>query len=96
MGAQWVHGIEGNVVYELAAPHGVLDKGDGEPMHQMHEKVMDSEGNVVNENDIKDVNQFTDKVEEELVEHAKENKNSPLGDYYENKYEFTFLLILYK
>ncbi|XP_043470345.1 peroxisomal N(1)-acetyl-spermine/spermidine oxidase-like [Leptopilina heterotoma] len=84
LGAQWVHGVEGNVVYELAAPHGVLDKGDGEAVN-MHEKMMNSEGNVVNENDVKDVNEFTVKVEDELVEHAKTNKNSPLGDYYENK-----------
>lgn len=112
MGAQWIHGVEGNVAYELAAPHGVVGKreekmqekinthekvmeqksshgtiNDGQEwIVNMHKKVMDSVGNIVDQNDINEVNQFTEKMQEKLLEYAENNKNSPLGDYMQNEY----------
>ncbi|XP_051157870.1 uncharacterized protein LOC127279516 [Leptopilina boulardi] len=111
LGAQWIHGVEGNVAYELAAPHGVVDKreekmqekinthekvmeqesshgtiNDGQEwIVNMHKKVMDSVGNIVDQNDINEVNQFTEKMQETLLEYAENNKNSPLGDYMQNE-----------
>ncbi|XP_043470346.1 lysine-specific histone demethylase 1A-like [Leptopilina heterotoma] len=85
LGAQWVHGVEGNVAFELASPHGVLDKGGEDRVVNMHEKIMDSEGNVVQQNVITDVNEFVAKMELSLGEHAAENITSPLGDYFKNE-----------
>ncbi|XP_051157742.1 spermine oxidase-like [Leptopilina boulardi] len=81
LGAQWIHGVEGNVAYELASPHGVVDKGD-EGVDKMHEKVIDSAGNAVNQKDVDDVNEFSEKMEEKMVAYAENNKNSPLGEFF--------------
>ncbi|XP_051157743.1 spermine oxidase-like [Leptopilina boulardi] len=84
LGAQWIHGVEGNVAYELASPHGVVDKGD-EGVDKMHERVIDSAGNAVNQKDVDDVNEFSQKAENDLVEYAEKNKNKPLGEYFQNE-----------
>lgn len=96
LGAQWVHGVEGNVAYELAAPHGVLDKGGEDRVINMHEKIMDSDGNVVQQNVVTDVNEFVAKMEKSLGEHAEKNTTSPLGDYFKNELiQLIFSLYIY-
>ncbi|XP_043475848.1 peroxisomal N(1)-acetyl-spermine/spermidine oxidase-like [Leptopilina heterotoma] len=84
LGAQWVYGAEGNVVYKLASPYGVIDKGDDRVIN-IFDNVIDSDGNVIKQDTVSAFNKFFAKVEEDLVAYAEKNKNSPLGDYFKNE-----------
>lgn len=89
MGAQWIHGVEGNIVYKLASPYGVIDKVEDRVIN-FYEKVIDSAGDVIKENTVAAFNKFFAKVEENLIAYAEKNKNSPIGDYFKNEYIYLF------
>lgn len=57
LGGQWVHGTEGNVVYQLAHPLGVLDVSD-KPNFGLEQEYLDSLGNHLDEAVTKNVSDF--------------------------------------
>lgn len=57
LGAQWVHGQQGNVAYELANPLGVLNASN-EPDFGFRMEYMNSDGSCLNEDLSKNLSAF--------------------------------------
>ncbi|XP_051157744.1 spermine oxidase-like [Leptopilina boulardi] len=83
-GCQWVNGEEGNIVYELAWPLGVLEKGRGWSS-EYNEEIFDSSGNIVDKSEKNDLIQFDKEVERKLDEYIRNNENASIGVHYENE-----------
>ncbi|XP_015127812.1 spermine oxidase [Diachasma alloeum] len=92
LGGQWVHGVEGNVAYELASPLGLLSKsrrpgGPEEP--PLTSKLRESTGNTLSE-----------EITAALLEHVEsissnytgieELKTGSYGEYFETKFKDWF------
>lgn len=45
LGAQWVQGAEGNVLFDLVDEHGLLETTNGDLVHRLVTKYVDSSGN---------------------------------------------------
>lgn len=89
LGASWVSGEEGNCVFEIVWPLGLLGRrNDLNP----RDKLFDSSGNELAESVIDNLNQFDDENEEEFMEYITENENASTGIYYKNKY-YTYSIV---
>ncbi|XP_063985811.1 uncharacterized protein LOC135166941 [Diachasmimorpha longicaudata] len=92
LGAQWVHGVEGNVAYELAWPLGLLSKsrGPGEPEEfRVTFQLRESSGNLLSE----DINNAVTSYGEEVFSNITgiENlKTGSYGEYFETRFNNWF------
>lgn len=68
LGGEWVHGEKGNIVFDLANPHGLLEKSDQTYFSRLVHEFVDSRGNSLSENVAEKMKNFTAKY---LADDAK-------------------------
>ncbi|XP_043478885.1 spermine oxidase-like isoform X2 [Leptopilina heterotoma] len=86
MGGQWVHGEKGNIVFESAWPHGLLERGnflDGQF------ELFDSSGKKMNQSVADDLKKFFFQTVDNLDQYAQ-RRNGPIGQHFLNEFEKYF------
>ncbi|XP_033231693.1 spermine oxidase-like [Belonocnema kinseyi] len=83
LGGQWVHGEVGNVVFELAWPLGLLERGD---IKLRNLELYDFSGNIVDQTVANDVNKFFLRTEKSVLDYS-EKANGSTGEYFYNEYK---------
>ncbi|KAJ8681712.1 hypothetical protein QAD02_017504 [Eretmocerus hayati] len=93
LGAQWVHGEEGNVVFELAQPFGLLDKNEHLEQSFVQEYV-DSDGKFLDEEVVKKFSRFHETFLENVESSDEEeddcNLCESIGNYAEKLFYEVF------
>ncbi|XP_015127867.1 spermine oxidase [Diachasma alloeum] len=88
LGAQWVHGTEGNVVYELASPLGLLStsRGPGEPEEPPFQvKLCGSSGNTLPAEVTQGVFDYIDTIMHNYTG-LEDLKTGSVGEYVETRF----------
>jgi len=81
LGAQWVHGAQGNVVYEMASPLGLLQ--EGAPSFVENMRFLQGNGEVPDHNLLNQLFNISRAIEEDHASYS--NYNGSFGQYYMDK-----------
>ncbi|TRY78224.1 hypothetical protein TCAL_04246 [Tigriopus californicus] len=84
LGAQWIHGEEGNVACEIALEHGILEDPKAPTLEDIGEDFFDSHGNEWDEQLVEDIEAIFEQAEDDLEERPVQSEES-IGDYFEPK-----------
>lgn len=84
LGAQWVHGEEGNVVFELANPHNLLDDSDCNENGLFKNLFSDAQGKIIPPEQGAQAMNIYYKISGSDTEELKE-WNGSYGDFVKNK-----------
>ncbi|XP_051157740.1 spermine oxidase-like [Leptopilina boulardi] len=88
LGAQWVHGEEGNIALEIVQPLGLVEKSN---LTSRQHRFFNSSGNkIADQAIIDDFNDFYYQIDEKLAEYAKDQANVSKGEYFTKEFNNYF------
>ncbi|KAJ9585575.1 hypothetical protein L9F63_002605, partial [Diploptera punctata] len=79
LGAQWIHGEEGNVVFKMAKPHNLIEKDEFKTTY------LQSSGNVLDKEQINSILDILDEITESAYQDLH-NYTDSLGNFFNQEY----------
>lgn len=84
LGAQWIHGEEGNVACEIALEHGILEDPKAPTLEDIGEDFFDNNGKNWDDKLVEDIEAIFEQAEDDLEERSIQAEES-IADYFEPK-----------